>query len=106
LVFSPPELHDVGASRESVVRGAIRGELSMSDDLVTARSGIHRFRTGGIAIAALPLLLGVALLLAGERIPAAEMIVLSVIVLFLVLWATHCTEEVVARLQAGRQSRD
>lgn len=75
----------------------------MSDEVGTFRDGIQRFRSGGIAIAVLPLLLGVALLLAGEHVPALEMLIVSIIVFLLVLWATHCAEEVVAKLQADRR---
>ena len=77
----------------------------MSDDLTTFRNGIQRFRTGGLAIGALPLVLGVALLLAGDRVSALEMLVVSVVLFFLILWATHCANEAVARLEAGRQGR-
>jgi hypothetical protein len=77
----------------------------MSDDFATFRNGIQRFRTGGIAIAALPLVLGVALLLAGDRVSALEMLVVSVVLFFLVLWATHCATEAVGRLEAGRQGQ-
>ncbi|GAB2178831.1 hypothetical protein [Dongia sp. agr-C8] len=76
----------------------------MADDLGTFRSGIQRFRSGGIAIAALPLVLGVALLLAGERVPALEMLAVSVILIFLILWATHCMEDAIGKLQAGRKT--
>jgi hypothetical protein len=78
----------------------------MSDDLGTFRNGLQRFRSGAIAIAALPLVLGVALLLSDERMQAAQMIILSLIILFLVLWATHCAEDTIEKLQAGRQNRD
>jgi len=78
----------------------------MSDDLGALRNGIHRFRSGAIAIAALPLVLGVALLLSGDRMQAAQMIILSLIVLFLVLWATHCAEDTIGKLQAARRTRD
>jgi|AraplaMF_Col_mMF_1032025.scaffolds.fasta_scaffold00012_256 hypothetical protein len=74
----------------------------MSDDIGTFRNGIQRFRTGGIAIAALPLVLGVALLLSGDRVSALEMLVVSVVLFFLILWATHCATETVERLEAGR----
>lgn len=77
----------------------------MPDDLDILRQGIQRFRTGGIAVAALPMVLGVALLLAGERVPALEMIIVSLILLFLVFWATHCGEEVVTKMLATRQAR-
>ena len=77
----------------------------MSDDLGNYRNGIQRFRSGGIAIAALPLVLGFALLLAGEHVPALEMLVVSVILIFLILWAGHCAEEAIGKLEAGRQSR-
>jgi hypothetical protein len=77
----------------------------MSDDLTAFRNGIQRFRTGGLAIAALPLVLGVALLLSGSRIPALEMLVVSVVLFFLVLWATHCAVEAVDGLEAGRRDR-
>jgi hypothetical protein len=77
----------------------------MSDDFTTFRSGIQRFRTGGMAIAALPLVLGVALLLAGDRVPALEMLVVSVVLFFLILWATHCANEAVGRLESDRQGR-
>ena len=77
----------------------------MSDDLEIFRHGIRRFRTGGIAVAVLPLVLGVALMLAGVREDAWQMIIISLILLFLVFWATHCAEDVVANLQAGRQDR-
>jgi hypothetical protein len=76
----------------------------MSDDLDIFRNGIRRFRTGGIAVAALPLVLGLALTLAGRE-TALMMIIISLILLFLVFWATHCAEDVVNRLQAGRQGR-
>lgn len=80
----------------------------MSDDLTNFRNGIQRFRTGGIAIAALPLVLGVALLLSGNRIPALEMLVVSVVLFFLILWATHCMEDAITKLQASQsgQKRD
>ena len=74
----------------------------MSDDIGILRSGIERFRSGGIAIAVLPLLLGVALLIGGEHVSALEMLIVSIILFLLVLWATHCAEEVVAKLEAGR----
>jgi hypothetical protein len=77
----------------------------MSDDLGAFRKGIQRFRSGGIAIAALPLVLGVALLLSGDHIPALEMLVVSVVLFFLVLWATHCAEDVVTGLEAGHPDR-
>ena len=75
----------------------------MSDDLEIFRNGIRRFRTGGIAVGALPLVLGLALLLGGGGERAMVMIVVSLILLFLVFWATHCAEEVVSKLQAERQ---
>jgi hypothetical protein len=75
----------------------------MRDDLGTFRNGIYRFRSGGIAIAALPLVLGIALLLAGERMPALLMIAVSVILMFLILWATHCMEDAVGKLKAERR---
>jgi hypothetical protein len=75
----------------------------MSDDLGTFRTGIQRFRSGGIAIAALPLVLGVALLLSGDHIPALEMLVVSVVLFFLIFWATHCADDVVGGLEAGRR---
>jgi hypothetical protein len=74
----------------------------MSDNLEILRNGIQRFRSGGIAIAALPLVLGVALLLGGERVSALEMLIVSIILFLLVLWTTHCVEEVVEKLEAGR----
>ena len=74
----------------------------MSDDLDIFRNGIRRFRTGGIAVAALPLVLGLALAMAGSRESALMMIIVSLILLFLVFWATHCAEDVVIKLQAGR----
>lgn len=77
----------------------------MSEEIGIFRSGIQRFRTGGIAIAALPLLLGVVLLLSGDQDPALEMILFSIILFFLVLWATHCANEVVEKLKAGREGR-
>ena len=77
----------------------------MSDDLTNFRNGIQRFRTGGIAIAALPLVLGVALLLSGDRIPALEMLVVSVVLFFLVLWATHCMEDAITKLQANNSTQ-
>ena len=77
----------------------------MSDDLTNFRNGIQRFRTGGIAIAALPLVLGVALLLSGDRIPALEMLVVSVVLFFLVLWATHCMEDAITKLQANHNTQ-
>jgi hypothetical protein len=76
----------------------------MSDDLDIFRHGIRRFRIGGIAVAALPLVLGLALTLAGRE-TALMMIIISLILLFLVFWATHCAEDVVNRLQAGGQGR-
>jgi hypothetical protein len=76
----------------------------MSDDLGAYHSAIQRFRSGGIAIAALPLVLGVALLLAGERVPALVAIMVAVIALFLILWATHCAEEVLG-LQSQRPGK-
>ena len=76
----------------------------MADDLGILRKSIQRFRSGGIAIAALPLLLGVALLLGGERVPALEMLVVSVILILLILWVTHCAEETVVELEAGRRT--
>ena len=75
----------------------------MSDDLEIFRTGIRRFRTGGIAVAALPLVLGLAITLTGARESAWQMIIVSLILFFLVFWATHCAEEVVSNLQAGRQ---
>ncbi len=77
----------------------------MSDDRGAFGKGIQRFRTGGLAIGVLPLVLGFALLLAGERVPALEMLVVTVILIFLVLWAARCAEEVVENLLAGRQDR-
>jgi hypothetical protein len=77
----------------------------MSDDLATFRNGIQRFRTGGIAIAALPMVLGVALLLAGDRVPALEMLVVSVVLFFLILWATHCLEDAITTLQANNSNQ-
>jgi hypothetical protein len=77
----------------------------MSDDLDIFRHGIRHFRTGGIAVAVLPLILGVALLLAGDRDTALQLIILSLIVFFLIFWTTHCAEDVVARLKASRQDR-
>jgi hypothetical protein len=77
----------------------------MSDDLATFRNGIQRFRTGGMAIAALPLMLGVALLLAGDRVPALEMLVVSVVLFFLILWATHCLEDAITTLQANNSNQ-
>jgi len=77
----------------------------MTDDRDIFQKGLGRFRTGGIAIAVLPLLLGVGLLLAGNAIPAVMMIILSVLLLFLVLWATYCAEDLFAKLQAARQDR-
>ncbi|WP_395022591.1 hypothetical protein [Dongia sp.] len=71
----------------------------MSDDLGILRGAISRFRTGGIAIAALPLVLGFALLLAGERVPALVAIMVAVILLFLILWATHCVEEAIGKMR-------
>ena len=73
----------------------------MADELDIFRNGIRRFRIGGIAVAALPLVLGLALALA-ERESALMMIIISLILLFLVFWATHCAEDVVIRLQAAR----
>jgi hypothetical protein len=77
----------------------------MADDFDTFRAGIQRFRTGGIAIAALPLVLGVALLLAGDRVSALEMLVVSVVLFFLIFWATHCATEAVGQLEGRRQGR-
>jgi nitrate/nitrite transporter NarK len=77
----------------------------MSDDISVIRGGIKRFRTGGIVITVLPLVLGVALLLAKERVPALVMLMVAVILLFLILWATHCAEEIVGKLEAERQGR-
>jgi hypothetical protein len=74
----------------------------MSDDFGDLRVGVQRFRTGGIAIAALPLVLSFALLLAGERVPALEMLVVCVILIFLVLWTTHCMEDAILKLQARK----
>jgi type IV secretory pathway VirB2 component (pilin) len=74
----------------------------MSDDLDIFRFGIRRFRYGGIAVAALPLVLGVALMLGDRPYGAWQMILISLILLFLVFWATHCAEDVVSKLQAGR----
>jgi hypothetical protein len=74
----------------------------MSDDLDIFRNGIRRFRIGGIAVAALPMVLGAGLTLAEGQDGAWQMIVISLILLFLVFWATHCAEDVVSRLQAGR----
>jgi nitrate/nitrite transporter NarK len=77
----------------------------MSDDLDIFRNGIRRFRTGGIAVATLPLVLGLALALAGSRESALMMIIVSLILLFLVFWSTHCAEDVVNKLQAERPDR-
>jgi hypothetical protein len=77
----------------------------MSDDLDIFRHGIRRFRYGGVAVAVLPLVLGISLMLSGGRDVAMQLIIVSVIVLFLVLWATLCAEEVVAKLQAARQGQ-
>jgi hypothetical protein len=77
----------------------------MSDDLDIFRNGIGRFRTGGVAVAVLPLVLGITLLLIGDREIAVQMIILSVVLLFLILWAIHCAEDVVGKLQAGRRDR-
>ena len=77
----------------------------MSDDLDICRNGIRRFRTGGIAVATLPLVLGVALMLGGGEERAWVMIVVSLILLFLVFWATHCAEDVVNKMQAARPDR-
>lgn len=76
----------------------------MSDDLDIFRHGIRRFRTGGIAVAALPLVLGFALLLSGSR-QTWEMMIVSLVLLFLVFWATHCAEEVVGKLASARGGR-
>lgn len=76
----------------------------MSDELDIFRNGIRRFRSGGIAVGALPLVLGLALLLEGGGERALVMIIVSLILLFLVFWATHCAEEVVSKLQAARQN--
>ena len=77
----------------------------MPDDIDILRSGVQRFRSGGIAIGALPLVLGVVLLLTGQQDPGVEMIIISVLVFFLVFWAAHCAEEAVNKLQAGRGDR-
>ncbi len=77
----------------------------MPDDRDIFHNGLGRFRTGGIAIAVLPLLLGVGLLIAGSTIPAVMMIIVSVLLLFLVLWATYCAEDVFTKLQAARHDR-
>jgi hypothetical protein len=77
----------------------------MTDDLEIFRNGIRRFRSGGIAVAALPLVLGLALLLGESRDRAMVMIIVSLILLFLVFWATHCAEDVVNKLQADRPDR-
>ena len=75
----------------------------MSDDLDIFRNGIRRFRIGGIAVAFLPLVIGFALLLADDLDHALPLIFISLILLFLIFWATHCAEEVVANLKTGRQ---
>ena len=80
----------------------VKRESRMSDDLDIFRNGIRRFRTGGIAVAALPLILGLAITLTGARESAWQMIIISLILLFLVFWATLCAEEVVSKLQSGR----
>jgi hypothetical protein len=77
----------------------------MSDDLDIFRNGIRRFRIGGIAVAVLPLILGVGLMVAEGQGGAWQMIIISLILLFLVFWATLCAEEVVAKLQSGRSDR-
>jgi hypothetical protein len=41
-------------------------------------------------------------LLAGERVPALEMLVVCVILIFLVLWTTHCMEDAILKLQARK----
>jgi len=55
--------------------------------------------------ATLPLVLGVALMLGGGEERAWVMIVVSLILLFLVFWATHCAEDVVNKMQAARPDR-
>ncbi|MDQ7247892.1 hypothetical protein [Dongia sedimenti] len=77
----------------------------MPDEVEIFRNGIRRFRTGGLAVAVLPLVLGITLLLIGDRAIAVQMIILSVILLFLVLWAINCAEDVVSKLQARRSGR-
>lgn len=77
----------------------------MSDDLDIFRNGIRRFRSGGIAVAILPLILGLALMLGGGEERAWVMIIVSLILLFLIFWATHCAEDVVSKLQAERPDR-
>jgi hypothetical protein len=47
----------------------------------------------------------VALLLAGDKVSALEMLVVSVVLFFLILWATHCANEAVGRLESDRQGR-
>ena len=78
--------------------------MSTSNDLDIFRSGIRRFRIGGIAVAALPLVLGFALLLAGDQDHALPLVFVSLILLFLIFWATHCAEEVITHLKVGRQN--
>ena len=75
----------------------------MSDDIEIVREGIRRFRTGGIAIGCLPLVLGLALLLSDHLDTALSMIAVSIFVLFLILWTTHCAEDIVAKLQSSRR---
>ena len=77
----------------------------MSDDIEIIRAGIRRFRTGGIAVAALPLVLGFALILGSSRERGLEMIVSALILLFLVFWLINCAEDVVNKLQAARRDR-
>jgi hypothetical protein len=95
--------HDARGGSESP--RTAQKEKSMSDNLDIFRNGIRRFRSGGVAVAILPLVLGITLLLTGSHEIAVQMIILSVVLLFLILWAIHCAEDVVSNLQAGRTDR-
>ncbi len=78
----------------------------MADDLDIYRDGIRRFRSGGIAVARTatgPRLGACTLRQPGDRL---MMIIISLILLFLVFWATHCAEGRRQQAAAARPAGD